>query len=204
MKFSLLALALGAALLAPAAHAAGAGDWEFKFGVHVVDPKSDNGSLAGGALKADVSSEARPTFNLGYYLTENLQVDLLAAVPFQHDVKLNGVKAARFTHLPPTLSLQYHFAPNETFDPFVAIGLNYTWTYGEHTTGPLAGTSLKLDNSFGPALQGGFTYRLDDHWKIGADVRWMNIDAKAKVDGASVGTVHVDPIAYGAFLVYRF
>ena len=43
-----------------------AGDWQVKFGLHVVDPKSSNGSLAGGALKTDVGSGLSPTITAEY------------------------------------------------------------------------------------------------------------------------------------------
>ena len=49
---SALALALGATALPALAQSAG--DWTLGVGVHAVDPKSDNGSLVNGTLKASV------------------------------------------------------------------------------------------------------------------------------------------------------
>jgi hypothetical protein len=37
-----------------------------------------------------------------------------------------------------------------------------------------------------------------------ADVRWMNLDSDVKVDGAKVGTVHIDPVVYGLAVGCRF
>lgn len=208
MQHKTKTLALAAALLALAplssALAAGPGTWEFKFGAHHVNPKSDNGSLAAGALDVEVGSNTRPTFNIAYWVTDNIQVDLLAAVPFQHDVELNGAKAAEFKHLPPTLTLQYHFAPGESICPYIGAGLNYTFVYDEETTGPIAAADLELDNSFGLSAVAGVEFKLDDKWALGADVRWIDIDADAEVNGDDVGTVNVDPIAFGVFLVYEF
>jgi len=205
MRNRTLLFAAFVAALAPLHVQAGdAGGFEFKFGAHHVSPRSNNGALADGAFDVDVASEVRPTFNLGYWLTDNLQLDLLAALPFDHDVKLNGTKAASFTHLPPTLTLQYHFAPEGKVDPFLGLGVNYTWTYSEDTTGPLDGTRLALGNSFGLAAQAGLTVKINERWRVGADLRWMDIDSDAKVNGADVGTVHVDPTCVGVFLVYTF
>ncbi len=205
MKKTLLITALGAVLglSAATASAAGAGNWNLKFGLANVNPKSNNGTLA-GTLRADVDSNTKPTIGFGYWLTDNIQLDVLGAIPFEHDVSLNGGDAASLRHLPPTVSLQYHFAPNGAFCPFVGIGINYTMIYDEKTRGPLAGTKLTLDNSFGFAAQVGAEFKLNDQWALAADVRWIDIDTKAKVNGASVGTVNVDPMVVSAYLVYSF
>ena len=91
---SLLALALALACgLASPAFAAEAGSWSFSLGAHVVDPTSGNGSLAGGALEADVGSDWKPTITAEYFFTPNLGLEVLAALPFEHDISLNGAKA---------------------------------------------------------------------------------------------------------------
>jgi outer membrane protein len=199
---TVLALAMGS----HSAIAGNDGRWELKFGAHTVNPKSDNGTLRAGttAFNVDVGNDVRPTFNVGYWLTDNWQLDVLAALPFEHDVELNGGRAASFKHLPPTVTLQYHFNPEGGFDPFVGIGLNYTFVYDEEEVGPLAGTRLGLDNSFGLAAQIGAAVALNDNWSIAGDVRWFDIDSDAELNGASLGTVNVDPIAVGLFAIYRF
>jgi outer membrane protein len=201
-----LALAAAALLsIAAAAPAAAApGDWEFYFGAHNVNPKSDNGSLANGALDVEVGSNTRPTFGFGYWLSDALKLDLLAALPFKHDVSLNGADAGEFKHLPPTLLLQYHFNPGGDICPFVGVGLNYTAVYDEEPAGPIAGTDLALDNSFGLAAQLGIEFKLNEQWSIAGDVRWFDIDSDASVNGDDVGTVNVDPIGVGVFAIYRF
>jgi outer membrane protein len=206
MKKHLLASTLGLVFAATSATAAasGAGSWDLKFGLANVNPKSDNGALAGGTLRAKVDSDTKPIIGFGYWLTDNIQLDVLGAIPFKHDVTLNGADAASLRHLPPTISLQYHLAPNGAFCPFIGVGVNYTMIYDEKTRGPLGGTRLTLDNSFGFAAQVGAEFKVADQWALAADVRWIDIDTKAKVNGASVGTVNVDPIVVSAYLVYSF
>lgn len=195
-------LALG--LLSPAVHAHEAGDWLFRTGAHIVDPKSDNGSLAGGTLAVDVDSSIRPTLMVEHMITANLGVELIVAAPFKHDISLNGVHAGSTRHLPPTLSLQYHFNPQGTVRPFIGAGINYTWFDGEKSTGPIAGTNLKLGNSWGLAAHAGIDVIINTNWFWGVDVRWFDIDSDVQVNGAGVGTVNIDPLAYGAFVGYRF
>lgn len=199
-----LSTAVLTALLLTAPLAAQAEDWFFRAGVHTVNPQSDNGSLAGGALAVDIGSDTRPTLVLGRMLDEHWAIELLASLPFQHDVRLNGSKALDFKHLPPTLSVQYYFAPGAKFRPFIGAGLNYTWTFEEDERGALAGTSVKIDNSFGAAAQVGLAIDLAPRWHLVFDARWIDINADVAVDGANVGEVQVDPMVYGAYLGYRF
>ena len=198
-----MAALVAAAIPANAADAAD-GSWLVKVGVHDVDPKSNNGQLAGGALTADVGSSVRPSAMLEYLVTPNLGVELLAAWPFQHDIRLNGTLAATTKELPPTLSLQYHFMPRATVSPFLGVGLNYTRFFNVDERGPLAGTRLDLSNSFGFAAHAGLDFNLTERWFAGVDLRWINIETDARVNGTKVGRVDVSPLVYGAYAGYRF
>jgi outer membrane protein len=199
---SLLALALACGLASPA-FAAEAGSWSFSVGAHVVDPSSGNGTLAGGALEADVGSDWRPTITAEYFFTPNLGLEVLAALPFEHEVSLNGVDAGSTKHLPPTFTLQYHFN-GEKVSPFIGAGINYTLFFDQETTGPLAGTDLDLGNSWGLAAHAGVDFKLAENRAIRVDVRWMDIDTDVSVDGADVGTVNIDPLVYGVAYVWNF
>ena len=201
-RLALLPLALLAAV--PAVGAYEAGDWSVRVGAHVVDPASDNGTLANGALEVDVDSDWKPSLMVEYFLTPAWGVELLAAWPFEHEVSLNGDEAASFKHLPPTLSLQYHFNSAGTVSPYLGAGVNYTWTYDEETTGPIDGSDLTLDNSWGLAAHVGIDFKVGEAWYLGVDARWMDIDADASLDGTGIGTVEVDPWVYGIYAGWTF
>lgn len=62
---TLAPLPLALLLAVPAASAFDAGDWSVRVGAHVVDPASDNGTLADGALEADVDSDWKPSPRVG-------------------------------------------------------------------------------------------------------------------------------------------
>ena len=203
MKRSIVVLALMAGGI-PFAHAEQAGDWQVKFGLHVVDPKSNNGSLADGSLGTDVGSGLSPTITAEYRLTPTFGIELLAALPFSHDVKLNGTKALTARQLPPTLSAQWHFPTGSQLDPFVGVGINYTRFFSVDEKGPLEGTQVNLGDSWGPALHAGVDYAFNERWSLTADVRWISISTDVKVDGVKVGTVDIDPLVYGLAVGYRF
>ncbi len=198
-------LAAAAALFTAApALAQQAGDWTFGLGAHVVSPKSDNGSLAGGALEADVGDDWRPTFTGEYFFRDHWGIEVLASLPFRHDIELNGAKAGSTKHLPPTVSLQYHFTGSEKVKPFIGAGVNYTLFFSQDTTGPLAGADLDLDNSWGLAAHAGLDFAVGTNTFVRLDARWIDIDTGVKVNGASVGTVNIDPMVFGAAFVWKF
>jgi outer membrane protein len=197
---------LGAAALAVTALPVHAEDWFVRVGAVQVSPKSDNGTLAGGALKTDIDSNTQLGLILGRHLSPNLAVEVLAATPFSHTAKLNGAKAVDFKHLPPTVSLQWYFNPEGRVNPFVGAGLNYTFVYDEKPVagGPVAGAKIGLDNSFGLAAQAGLVFKMSDAIDLVLDARWIDIDSDVKVNGSKVGTAVVDPLVVGLTLGYRF
>ena len=197
---------LGAAALAVTTLPVQANDWFVRVGAVQVSPKSDNGTLAGGALKTDIDNNTQLGLILGRHLTPNLAVEVLAATPFSHTAKLNGAKAVDFKHLPPTVSLQWYFNPEGRVNPFVGAGLNYTFVYDEVSVrgGPVAGANVSLENSFGVAAQAGLAFRMSDAIDLVLDARWIDIDSDVKINGSKVGTAVVDPLVVGLTLGYRF
>jgi outer membrane protein len=193
-----LMTAVGLAL-AGVAQAGDSSPWILRVGAHDVEPKSTNHPVV------NVDAARMLTFNLTRKLNDNWGVEVLAALPFQHDINLNsGGKVADVKHLPPTVSVQYHFAPHAKFRPYVGAGLNATIFFSEHTTGALAGADLDLDTSFGPAAQLGMDLDISENWFLNADLRWMNIDTAAKLDGASLGNVAIDPVTFGISVGRKF
>ena len=203
-RFAPLAAALVLGGLAAPAFAQQAGDWTFGVGVHQVNPKSDNGSVVGGTLDVEVGSNVRPTITAEYFVRDNLGIEVLAAWPFEHDISIKGVGQVGSTkHLPPTISLQYHFGEGKV-KPFVGAGINYTLFMSEETEGALAGSDLELDDSFGLALHAGVDFKVGEKGAIRIDARWIDIDTDAKLNGVDIGTVNIDPLVYGAAYVFQF
>ena len=232
MHKSLLSASLFAlALAAPIAHAHEAGDILVRAGAITVNPKADSGSvkvdqgpLAGTNLggKATMSSDTQLGLNFAYMLTNHVGIELLAATPFEHDVKIKntGLDAANgklgtLKHLPPTLSVVYYPLDSKSvFQPYVGAGINYTWIYDEHvgSSASAAGfDNFKAKNSWGMAFQIGADYMLTDNIMINAQARYIDIDTRATVENNAVapGTrakvnVDVDPFVYMVGLGYKF
>ena len=197
-------LATALVLAASPAMAQSKGDWTVAAGVHQVAPKSSNDTLAGG-LQVDVDSDIKPTITGEYFIADNLGIELLAALPFKHDININGLGRVGSTkHLPPVVSLQYHFNSSGKVSPFVGAGLNYTTFFSEETSGALAGSTLKLDDSWGLAAHAGLDFAIGSNGALRVDVRWIDIDSDVKLNGEKLGTVNIDPLAYGVAYVFKF
>lgn len=195
---------LFAAALALAGSPAFASDWFFRGGATHVSPDSDNGVLA-GTLALDIDSNTQLGLTVGRYFDDHWAIEVLAATPFSHTARLNGARAVDFKHLPPTVSAQYYFgAPDATVRPFIGAGLNFTWVYDEQERGPVAGTRVELDNSWGLAAQAGLLWNVSDAWHATADIRWIDIDADATLNGASIGTATVDPLVFSVMFGTTF
>ncbi|SEN60602.1 outer membrane protein [Pseudomonas sp. ok272] len=227
LSASLIALALAA----PLAHAHDEGDIIVRAGAITVNPtadsghvKVDRGSLAGTDLggKATMSSDTQLGLNFAYMLTNNLAVELLAATPFEHDIKLKGTalapangKLGSLKQLPPTLSLVYYPLDHKSvFQPYVGAGINYTWIFDEHVGSEASANgfnNFRAKNSWGMAWQVGADYMLTENVMINGQVRYIDIDTTGYVDNSAVGNgtrakvnVDVDPWVYMVGLGYKF
>ncbi len=197
-----VAIAASASVLAlatPAALADDHGPWQVRLGVTHIEPKSDNGNLLPGDIS--VSRKVGPTINVAYFVSPNWAVDVLGGLPFEHDFSINGVKAGSTKHLPPVVSVQYHFAPKASIRPYVGVGANYTLFLDEKLIG---GGNLKLKDSVGLAGQIGVDIPLTDRVALGFDARYIDIESKASVNGVSIGKVVIDPWVYSLNVSYRF
>ena len=199
-----LAAALASGLMTGIAEAYQAGDWLVRAGIWGIYPKSDNLNLGPNA-DINVDDGYSLGFNITYMATPNIGIELLGAWPFSHDISLSGVGTIGDTkQLPPTISVQYHFLPDSNFRPYVGLGLNYTFFFDESTEGALSGSDLKLDDSWGLAAQVGMDFDVAPNWFLNVDVRYIDIDTKAKLDGVSIGTVEIDPWVVGFNVGTRF
>ena len=168
------------------AYAVSQGDWLLRFGGAQVSPNdSSHGVVADNAIGVD--GNAQPFINLPYMLKDNIGLEVLASLPFKHDITLNGSKIAETKQLPPTISVQYHFTPKNSIRPYVGLGLNYTIFFSEKATSTI--TSISLDDSTGLAAQVGVDGDINKSWFWNADLRYIKISTTAKTN---IGNIDVD------------
>lgn len=222
-----LAVLAAAGLISTGALAQSQGDFLFRVGAGYIETDTSSGNLfVGGTELAgyniDVGNNLRPIATVGFMVSDHFALELLASWPFDHDIDGDGVlagagKLGDTKHLPPTLSLQYHFLPNRAFRPYAGIGFNYTLFFDDNTTQLLDDTlggpsSLDIDDSYGLALQLGADFDITDTLFLNVDVRWIDIEADATIrtanpDGsATISRIQadIDPLVISSSIGFRF
>jgi outer membrane protein len=189
-----------ATLLATSAQAYQAGDIILRAGAAGVLPTGESDDIAG--LPAGAKVEADDAWSLGltgtWMATNNIGIGLLAAWPFDHDIEAKGTISSLDTvgetkHLPPTVTLQYHFDTGSKLHPYVGAGINYTYFFDEDTKGALSGASLDIDDSWGLAGELGVDYELQNDWLVSGQVWYIDISTEASVTGLPKFDVDIDP-----------
>ncbi|WP_111748764.1 OmpW/AlkL family protein [Salinisphaera orenii] len=199
-----------------------AGSWILRGGASRVVPDEDTGGVNGPLSPAmngahvSVDSDTKFSVTLAYMVTDHIDLELLGAAPFKHHAEisggaLDGADLGSIKHLPPTLSLDYHFDTGTPITPYIGAGVNWTIFFDEDIAGDARGAgvkSLELSNSVGPAGQIGVDWELPYHLLLNANVRYIDIDTNAHVKTAGGGNTKVnldiDPWIYTLALGYRF
>lgn len=168
-------------------------------------------SLAVPADAIEVSNKWIPEVDISYFLNKNLAAELILTYPQKHTVNVTGSAVGGFTagtvkHLPPTLTLQWHFNPTGDFRPYVGAGINYTQFSKDNLNVPVVNLGLHLENdSWGGALQAGFDYKLAKSVFLNFDVKKVQIRSDVVTDGGSkVSRLKIDPLLVGIGIGYRF
>lgn len=203
-------VAAGALLVSGVADAQ---NFSARIGAHSVNPKSNNGELAG--LRADVSDEVGVTGGVSWMVTPNLSTDLwLGLGGFRHDVSLAGAggafgvgtdTVASVRHRPIVLGLNYHFG-SAAFRPFIGAGYNWVRVSGVRGVGALEGAEVNASNANGFTWTVGADIALTQSTFLRVDARRLDFDTDVSVPalGGPVGTVNVDPWVYGISFGFRF
>jgi outer membrane protein len=215
MKKSLLVLALAAAF-APVLAQAEAGDFVVRVRAVNVNPNDDSelgktvNSLIPGAMspgaELQVDDQWIPEFDISYYFTKNIAAELILAFGTEHDVSIHGdsvgivgnQQLGSVNLLPPTLTAQWHFNPDQKFDPYVGAGVNYTYMLDndlKFSSGALNGQKIKIDSdSWGLVAQAGIDINLEDGWLINADVKYVQIDTDVEAQVPGMGWTKIDDL----------
>jgi len=231
MKKSLVVLAL-AAMFSPMVAQAEAGDWVVRVRAVSVNPDEDSklghkvnqnvANVMNPGAELSVNSNVIPEFDISYYLTKNIALELILALGTEHDVKIKGdagnpvgnQKLGSVDLLPPTLTAQWHFNPDQTIDPYVGAGVNYTYMLDRNlrgSAGAINGEKIKIENdSWGYVLQAGVDINLKDGWLINADVKYVNIETDVKLNSAITGrwtkidSLDINPWVFGIGVGKKF
>jgi outer membrane protein len=212
MKFVTLAVAAAAVIGSSAALAQQAeGNWMMRIRAVDIQPIKKSDPIPALGLSSNavwVDSKLIPEVDFTYFFSKNLAAELILTYPQKLDVQVNGVgRVGKFNALPPTLTFQYHFAPEATFRPYVGAGINYTIisSIDLPVVNALTGSSSTLSkSSVGGALQIGFDYKIGKNSYLNFDIKKTYINADLSVGGTKVSRVTLDPVLIGIGYGFRF
>jgi outer membrane protein len=213
--------ALAAALIATGAAVpaqAEAGDVLLRVRGIMVAPNESSGSIlpAFPGEKVKVNNSFMPEVDVTYMATKNIGFELIASTTKHRASGRTGTtgsigRLASTWVLPPTLTAQYHFAPDAAVRPYVGAGLNYTIFWNEKASKGLEAavgeTSVHMKDSFGWAAQAGVDADITPKVFVNLDVKYIDIDTTARLRTAAIGTqavkVGLDPLVFGIGIGFR-
>ena len=197
-----LGLTLGATSFS--AQAIQAGDMFARVTLTQVTPDDEADAFSAVAVVPEVGDSTRPGVTFVYMYDNNIGFEVLAALPFKHEITVDGMgKIGEAKQLPPTFSVQYYFNPESKVRPYVGLGLNYTTFFSAESI-PGLGGDLDLDDSFGLAAQVGIDYDINEKWFLTADARYINIETTATNSAAGKSDVEINPTILSVGIGYKF
>ncbi|WP_180118311.1 OmpW family protein [Acinetobacter sp. YH12096] len=178
-----------------------AGGWQVKVGASVIAPTADS-DIRDGAATVKADNEYAFTPSVEYFFNDNISAELLLATPINHDVLLNGEKAVKLKHLPPTITAKYNFKNSTRFTPYIGVGGTAFVAWDEESD--LGKVKVKED--FGFAGQIGFNYQPADakNWGVFFDARYAQISPEVEIKGVTTFDLDIDPMVYTIGYSYKF
>ncbi|MCE2998742.1 MAG: outer membrane beta-barrel protein [Betaproteobacteria bacterium] len=174
------------------------GDWLARARVINISPDASS-----SALNLDASNETTLELDFTYFVTRNIGLELILATK-RHTITSNGAGIGDVSLLPPTLTVQYHFAPDSpSFRPYVGAGINYTRFYDINL---LNGAATVDKSSWGGAIQLGADFPINKTFFINVDVKkiWIDTDVKLIATGATAANFKINPVIFGLGVGMKF
>ncbi|MDE3115910.1 MAG: OmpW family protein [Pseudomonadota bacterium] len=162
---------------------------------------------AGGPVgKVSVTDSVVPLLDIGYFLTDHWAVNAIAGVTHHSAHVTNVGDIGSVWLLPPIVSLQYHFLPDSpTFQPYVGLGVNYTFFFDPHPLAALAKEHYK--DNWGWALEAGVDVPIaQSGYYFNVDVKklFLSTDVTAASGAAWAHDVHIDPWLVSVGVGFKF
>jgi outer membrane protein len=158
-------------------------------------------------LGLNVDNKTIPEIDVSYFFNKNVAAELILTVPQKQHVYAGDTDLGTFKHLPPTLTLQYHFTDLNGYKPYVGAGVNFTKISKEALSSAGAGGNPDItlsQNSYGAALQAGVDVPLTKQVSLNFDVKKVYLKTDVYVNGVNHGTLKLDPVLVGVGVGYRF
>lgn len=141
----------------------------------------------------DVKAAAVAEIDITRYFGRNFALELVLGTASHEVTSTTGnvtTSLGSAAILPPTLTLQYRFLPEGTFQPYIGAGGNMTIFYDK--TGSLA--DLDLSTSIGYAFQGGADIALGGSAWFNLDFKYVGLKTEVKSGNTKAYDLTINPL----------
>ena len=118
-----------------------AGTFEASLSIIGVIPETFSSSISPIGGQVNASGGVSPELTGTYFLTNHWALQLIAASTHHRisagDTSLGHVDVGNAWVLPPTLTVQYHFLPDDRFSPYVGVGVTVAFFYATDPSAPV-------------------------------------------------------------------
>ncbi|AMV72432.1 outer membrane beta-barrel protein [Desulfuromonas carbonis] len=166
-------------------------------GLAVIPNEDADSQLA--SLDLEVSNDLTPELDLEYFFLPSLSTELILGVS-RHEITSKGDSLGSTWLLPPTLTVKYHFVPNNMISPYLGLGVNCVIPFKEKANGI---NDFNISNSLGWAAQVGADVALGNSWFANVDVKYLSVETEMKIAGVKYD-LDLNPVVAGLGVGYRF
>ena len=191
-----------------------------------LDGIGDVGNLLGTTTGLTTDDSETLAISLTYMFSENWGLNTIIAPPPEHNVYAYGLeplgvsKLGTYKYVPAILAVQYYIPTGTRFEPYLGLGVNYTYFFDEETVDSLdaslfaSDTELEIDPGFGWVAQAGVDYRINDSWTLSAAAYYIDLETDAQLnitntallgsDATLKTSAELNPMIYFLSIGYQF
>ncbi|MGX1203099.1 OmpW/AlkL family protein [Marinobacter sp. MBR-105] len=189
------------------------GDWVVGLNAtRVLTDEDLRSASAGGApvpnSNLSINNDTTVSFDVSYFLSNQLAFNIFGGIPASADLQgeesLSGLFLGQTDYGPVILSLQYHVLTGSNFSPYFGAGVGRILFLDEKDR---ALTDFDVEDTWAPAVQAGFRWRIHNNWSANFDVRYapFEADITGNLGPAPVqAKLEVDPTIVSIGVAYRF
>jgi len=183
-----------------------------------ISPNEKGDTILGSGSEVGIDSAFGLEIDFTWKMTPHWGLELIVGGA-EHEFKavggsLDGTDLGRAWVIPPTLTLQYHFAPNKKARPYVGFGFNATtfqkYRYPQDLK-DLGIDELVFKDSVGYAAQLGIDIDLSENWFLNFDAKYIRMSTEVKIREAAVPgdvlqilSLDINPFVAGIGIGSRF
>lgn len=149
------------------------------------------------------------SFEIGYFILPPVAIQFTATTPAETFNLPAGSLAGtpnlfNDTSSNFTLTATFHPLRGKTVSPYIGggFGVNHIWSVEEKLA-----TDVEISDSWGPVLQAGIEFNINERWGIYVDAKkaWWSADASGFLGPAFIeAEAELDPVILSAGAVFRF